>query len=135
MLHVNPYNVCEYAYMDDYQKMIVDFLEEAVVASGLGTRTALARKLGLATTTLTRVGDPKSKNVMSLKTAWTISALTGVPVPQVTSSHPRIGDRIKDDGEVAWVNFWRRLEPVERQVMIRTHRIDPPNDTANWKTA
>jgi hypothetical protein len=99
--------------MDEYRKMVIDFVDEAIRATGVETRTALARKIGKAATTITRIDDPDSTNIMSLRTAWLISAVSGVPIPQVPQAKGSDGG-LKNREEAAVLAYWRDLSKPEQ---------------------
>ena len=127
---------CKHARMDEYQELARAFLEAALNKTGL-TPSVLAKRLGHAASTLTRLrSGAEVKSLMSLRVAYDISRYAGVPLPQVTTTRdPQVAEVLQDRYEVAWLRFWRRLEPDERRLMFRTHRIDPPADVADRETA
>ena len=107
-------------------------LRQMMDASGVDDATQLARRAGIAHTTLTRlmstkpIGDnPGVTWALSAKTWMKLSEASGVPVTFVgdrilASAQP--GDRyvVQDPRQVRLLRFWDLLGPTEQELILST---------------
>lgn len=100
-------------------------ISEMIRAAGVADATSLARKAGLAHTTLTRLFSEDAINWSISANTWQkLSAASGVPVTflgdkiVIPSFEP--GDRyiVKDPVEIRLLRFWNLLGPEEKDFVV-----------------
>lgn len=103
-------------------------LRQMMEAAGVSDLTQLARKAGIAHTTLTRIMSDEGADVtwsLSAKTWMKLSAVSGVPITLlgdrivVPDTQPRLGETAAERRRARLLEWWDNLPPGEQEHFFR----------------
>jgi hypothetical protein len=121
-------DTCKSARMDAQQAATRALVLKMLDETGYDP-TTLARKAGVATSTVTRFLNAPVKWTLSARTLAKLSVVSGIPVPMGVPSdgaEPR-GEFVHDREELAWLELWRRMTDDTRGAAITfLDKIAPP---------